>query len=85
VLSTSLDTRHIDLFPFNRDIVRLEDLLDRLGNFSADTVTYKKASGYRDNDELRVWAEHTWDESDRVLAAKLGGSEDVASNSGGHG
>jgi hypothetical protein len=37
--ATSLDTRDVDLLPLNRNIVRLEDLLDRLGDLSTDTVT----------------------------------------------
>jgi hypothetical protein len=34
-----VDTRHVDLLPLNGDVVRLEDLLDRLGDLSTDTVT----------------------------------------------
>jgi hypothetical protein len=34
-----VDTRHVDLLPLNGNVVRLEDLLDRLGNLSTDTVT----------------------------------------------
>lgn len=34
-----LNTRYVDLLPLNGDIVRLEDLLDRLGDLSTDTVT----------------------------------------------
>jgi len=85
VLSTSLDTSDIDLLPFDRNIVRLENFLDRLGDLGTDTVTYSNASGNHDKDELMLWIDHTWNEGHRVLAAKLGRSEDVASNSGGHG
>jgi hypothetical protein len=34
-----LDTGDVDLLPLNGHVVRLEDLLDRLGNLSTDTVT----------------------------------------------
>lgn len=34
-----VDTRDIDLLPLNRHVVRLEDLLDRLGDLSTDTIT----------------------------------------------
>lgn len=34
-----INARDIDLLPLNGDIVCLEDLLDRLGNLSTDTVT----------------------------------------------
>jgi hypothetical protein len=34
-----LNTGDVDLLPFNGNVVRLEDLLDRLGNLSTDTVT----------------------------------------------
>lgn len=65
VLVASLDTGDIDLLPLDGDVVGLEDLLDRLGDFGTDTITR--------------------DQSDGVLAAKLGGSEDVLTDSGGHG
>ena len=52
-----VDTRDIDLLPLDGHVVRLEDLLDRLGNLSTDTVT--------------------GDQGDGVLAAELGGLEDV--------
>jgi hypothetical protein len=35
----SLDTGNVDLLPLNGNVVCLEDLLDRLGNLSTDTVT----------------------------------------------
>jgi hypothetical protein len=35
----SLDTGDIDLLPLNGHIVCLENLLDRLGDLSTDTVT----------------------------------------------
>lgn len=34
-----VDTRDVDLLPLNGHVVRLEDLLDRLGHLSTDTVT----------------------------------------------
>ena len=34
-----VDTRDVDLLPLNGHVVRLEDLLDRLGDLSTDTVT----------------------------------------------
>lgn len=34
-----LDTGDVDLLPLDGHVVRLEDLLDRLGNLSTDTVT----------------------------------------------
>jgi hypothetical protein len=34
-----LDTGNVDLLPLNGNVVCLEDLLDRLGNLSTDTVT----------------------------------------------
>lgn len=52
-----VDTRDVDLLPLNGHIVRLEDLLDRLGDLSTDTVTGNQGNG--------------------VLAAELGGLEDV--------
>ena len=52
-----VDTRNIDLLPLDGHVVRLEDLLDRLGDLSTDTVT--------------------GDQGDGVLAAELGGLEDV--------
>jgi hypothetical protein len=52
-----VDTRDVDLLPLNGNVVRLEDLLDRLGDLSTDTVT--------------------GDQGDGVLAAELGGLEDV--------
>jgi len=38
-----LDTRYVDLFPFDRYVVSLEHGLDCFGNLGADTVTYKSA------------------------------------------
>jgi hypothetical protein len=35
----SLNTGDVDLLPFNGNVVRLEDLLDRFGNLSTDTIT----------------------------------------------
>jgi hypothetical protein len=35
----SLDTRDVDLLPLDGHVVCLEDLLDRLGDLSTDTVT----------------------------------------------
>ncbi len=34
-----VDTRYVNLLPLNGNVVRLEDLLDRLGDLSTDTVT----------------------------------------------
>ncbi len=52
-----VNTRNIDLLPLNGHVVRLEDLLDRLGNLSADTIPRNQGDG--------------------VLAAELGGLENV--------
>ena len=52
-----VNTRDIDLLPLNGHVVRLEDLLNRLGDLSTDTVTGNQGDG--------------------VLAAELGGLEDV--------
>jgi hypothetical protein len=57
-----VDTRDIDLFPLNGNVVRLEDLLDGLRDLSTDTVT--------------------GDQGDGVLAAELGGLEDVLTDGG---
>jgi len=57
-----VDTRDVDLLPLNGDVVRLEDLLDRLGDLSTDTVTGNQGDG--------------------VLAAELGGLEDILANGG---
>ena len=35
-----VNTGYVDLLPLNGNIVRLEDLLDRLGNLRTNTVTY---------------------------------------------
>lgn len=40
MLISCLHSRDIHLLPFDGDIVRLEDLLDRLGNFGTNTVTW---------------------------------------------
>ena len=40
VLVARLDTGHVDLLPLNGHIVGLEDLLDRLGHFGTDAVTW---------------------------------------------
>lgn len=39
VLVAGLHAGHIHLLPLDWDIVCLEDLLDRLGNLGADTIT----------------------------------------------
>ena len=43
MLVTGLDTRNVDLFPLDGDIVGPEDGLDRLGDLGANTVTYEYA------------------------------------------
>lgn len=40
VLSGGGHSRNVVLFPLNRSIYMLEDLLDRVGNFSPDTITW---------------------------------------------
>lgn len=57
-----VNTRDIDLLPLNGNVVRLEDLLDRVGDLSTNTVT--------------------GDQGDGVLAAELGGLEDVLVDGG---
>lgn len=74
-----VDARHVDLLPLNGHVVRLEDLLDRLGHLRADTVTC--ACSER---ALDLWAAtaHTRNQGNRVFAAELGGLEDVLRDRG---
>jgi hypothetical protein len=44
VLVAAVDTGNIDLLPLDGYVVGLEDGLDRLGNFSTDTVTLSSVS-----------------------------------------
>jgi hypothetical protein len=76
---TSLDTGDVDLFPLNGDIVCLEDLLDRLGDLSTDTVT---CALFNIRSSLRRLSRRTRNQGDGVFAAKLGGLEDVLTNRG---
>jgi hypothetical protein len=39
VLVTTLDTRDVQCLPFDWDVIGLEDIAHRLGDFSTDTVT----------------------------------------------
>jgi hypothetical protein len=72
--ATSLDTRDVDLLPLNGDIVCLEDLLDRLGDLSTDTVTCALFNIISRPGRL---SRRTRNQSNSVLAAELGGLEDV--------
>jgi hypothetical protein len=69
-----LDTGDVDLLPLNRNIVRLEDLLDRLGDLSTDTVT---CALFNITSHWGRLSRRTRNQSNRVLAAELGGLEDV--------
>ena len=40
-----IDTRNIDLLPLNRNVVRLEDFLNRLRDLSTNTVTRDQGDG----------------------------------------
>ena len=83
VLVASLDTGHVDLLPLDGHVVGLEDLLDRLGHFGTNTVTCGlfNMDGIGEGGCLSQWL-HTRDQGDGVLAAELGGLEDVAVDSG---
>ena len=72
-----VDTRDVDLLPLNGHVVRLEDLLDRLGDLSTDTVTCTCSISHLFL--LVSWAAiaRTRDQGDGVFAAELGGLEDV--------
>ena len=74
-----VDTRHVDLLPLNGDVVRLEDLLDRLGDLSTDTVTCACSES-----RSGLWAAiaRTRNQGDSVFAAELGGLEDVLGDRG---
>lgn len=80
VLVASLDTRDVDLLPLNGNIVCLEDLLDRFGDLSTDTVTCAKFNIML---VLGRLSRRTRNQGNGVFAAKLGGLEDVLAN-GGH-
>ena len=69
-----VNTRDIDLLPLNGNVVRLEDLLDRLGDLSTDTVTCACSES-----RSGLWAAiaRTRNQGDSVFAAELGGLEDV--------
>jgi hypothetical protein len=69
-----LDTGDVDLLPLNRHVVRLEDLLDRLGDLSTDTVTCALFNITSHGGRL---SRRTRNQSNGVLAAELGGLEDV--------
>lgn len=43
-----LYSRYVDLLPFNGNVVGLEDLTDRLGDFGTDTVTWGLVNGLYD-------------------------------------
>lgn len=45
MLVAVLHAGNIDLLPLNGDVVGLEDLLDRLGDFGTNTITYTTCSG----------------------------------------
>jgi hypothetical protein len=70
----SLDTGDVDLLPLNGHVVRLEDLLHRLGNLSTDTVT---CAMFNIRSSVRRLSRRTRNERHGVFAAELGGLEDV--------
>jgi hypothetical protein len=74
-----VDTRYVDLLPLNGNVVRLEDLLDRLGDLSTDTITCACSESIS-----VLWAviAHTRNQGNGVFAAELGGLEDVLCDRG---
>lgn len=87
VLAALLHAGDVDLLPLNGHIVGLEDGLDGLGDLGTDTVTWGDCplvSCFLMYGIFLLFrgAAHTWDEGDGVLAAKLGGLEDVGTGGG---
>jgi hypothetical protein len=69
-----LDTGDVDLLPLNGHVVRLEDLLDRLGDLGTNSVTCAMFNIRR---SVRRLSRRTRNERHGVFAAELGGLEDV--------
>jgi len=74
-----VNTGDVDLLPLNGNIVRLEDLFDRLGDLSTDTVTCALSISCRLSEAAIA---RTRNQSNRVFAAELGGLEDVLADRG---
>lgn len=86
VLVASLNTGDVDLLPLDGHVVGLEDGLDRLGDLSTNTVTCDKLlQRLCPQCNGMPWVGggcmRTWDKGDSVLAAELGGLEDVGGDS----
>ena len=80
ILVTSFYTSDIDLFPFDWDIVGLEDSLDSFGDFSTNTITLTPISVC--TKPYRCYLSRTWNQSNCVFSAKFSRLEDIGVDCG---
>jgi hypothetical protein len=73
VLVAGLDTGNIDLLPLDWDVVGLEDGLDRLGDFSSDTITWDQGDSVLS--AILGWLEDVGLDGSKASGRSLSGSQ----------